>query len=477
LSALLCKAGLKVIALDREREVYPLPRAAHFDHEVMRVFQRLRLVDRILPYIRPAPDYEFRNAAGDVLMRFEFPDGSPSAWAPGYMFYQPGVEKALRALISCSDNAEIRLANRFVSLDQDAEAVTAHVETASGRTKIRSAYLVGCDGASSVVRESIGAPLHDYEFDEPWLVIDVHVPQGYKLPRVNLQICDPKRPVTCVQMGPGRHRWEIMLLPDETPGDVLKEDVIQNILAAWGCGDLVPERKAVYRFHGLLAKKWRDGRVLLAGDAAHQMPPFAGQGMCSGIRDAVNLVWKLESVFRGRASPALLDSYQEEREPQIAAIIEFSIEMGRLVCMLDEAKAAARDNDMYARRAAGESPQPGFGTPAIKSGIILAGSGGAGEYFPQFDASQTSDNGDYLLLDDVLGDGPWLISRSVVNEPSVVATLSLSDAALAPFCAQLYAWLSKHKSEAVLVRPDRFVFGTGSPRVLMQAWGRMLKLN
>jgi len=472
LAALLSKAGICTIALDKDTEVYPLPRAAHFDHEIMRVFQRLGLADEILPHTRRAPAYEFQTADGEVLMRFDLPFESPSAWSTGYMFHQPGVENALRKLLSSSQHSDMRLAHSFVSLAQDEDGVTAQVETPQGPSSIRARYLVGCDGASSQVREAIGAPLHDYEFDEPWLVIDVNVPEDAELPDVNLQICDPRRPVTCVLMGPGRHRWEIMMLPGETPDEVLEEGFIRDILSAWDCGEISLERKAVYRFHGLLAKKWREGRVLLAGDAAHQMPPFAGQGMCSGIRDAVNLAWKLEAALKTEAASALLDAYQEEREPHIAATIEFSIGMGRVVCTLDKAEAAARDKDMLARQAAGEGSLPAPGTAAIASGVILAGSAAAGSFFPQFHAPE---GGTRLLLDDVLGEGPWLISASSVNATSPVASFTLSSSKLTPFRAPLEAWLSENEAEAVLVRPDRFVFGTGAPASLVGAWEQMLR--
>jgi 3-(3-hydroxy-phenyl)propionate hydroxylase len=169
------------------------------------------------------------------------------------------------------------------------------------------------------VRQAVGIGLFDYGFDEPWLVVDVKLQPGARAPDVNLQVCDPARPTTCVLSGPGRHRWEFMLLPGETSEDVLRDGFIESLLAPWDCGPLEIERRAVYRFHGLVAETWRLGRVLLAGDAAHQMPPFAGQGLCSGLRDAANLAWKLDAVLGGRAHEALLDTYQPEREPHTRA--------------------------------------------------------------------------------------------------------------------------------------------------------------
>jgi 3-(3-hydroxy-phenyl)propionate hydroxylase len=287
-----------------------------------------------------------------------------------------------------------------------------------------------------------------------------------------MQLCDPERPTTCVLSGPGRHRWEFMLLPGETSEQVLEEAFIQDLLAAWDCGPLEVERRAVYRFHGLVAERWRVGRVLLAGDAAHQTPPFAGQGMCSGIRDAANLAWKLDAVLTDQASEALLDTYQPEREPHARALIELAIGMGRVVCTLDREAAAARDAEMLARQAAGAAPLPPLRAAPFKQGCVLAGTAGAGELFPQ----PTRGAGRRRRrLDDGLGDGPWLISRRPAAPVAGIATHHLGEPTLAPFSADLLAWLEARGTEAVLVRPDRYVFGTGEPAALAAAWAAALK--
>lgn len=461
LAALLADQGLSVIAVDRETMVYPLPRAAHFDHEIMRIFQQLGVADAVLAHAQVAPAYEFRNAAGEVLMRFELARGrSPSGWAASYMFHQPGLELALRARLAASPQVEIGLGERLAGLEQDAEGVTAAIETAGGARRVRARYLVGCDGASSQVRAACGIGLDDYRFDEPWLVIDVKVGPGAKLPGDNLQICDPAGPTTCVLMGPGRHRWEFMLRPGETAEAALDDAYIRRRLEAWAPGEVEIERKAVYRFHGLVARAWRDRRVLLAGDAAHQTPPFAGQGMCSGLRDAANLAWKLAAVLRQGASPRLLDTYQAEREPHTRALIERAIGMGQVVCTADPEEAARRDAAMLAERKAGRQP-PLPAPPDFAKGLLLEGAPGAGGLFPQPWAEGPAGT---LRLDDVLGPGPWLISR----EPPAAGPyggpmlrIGLDDPRLAPFRADVARWLDRQGAEAVLVRPDRYVFGAG----------------
>ncbi len=480
LALLLVGMGVKVIAVERSMDVYPLPRAAHFDHEIMRLFQQLRVLDGIADSIRPAPPYEFRAADGSVLLRFD-PDaaGSPSGWAAGYMIHQPGIERALRAKLAQSELAELRLGAAVETLAQDAGGVSVGLSSLAGSSTIRAQYLVGCDGASSRVRESLGVELDDYGFDEPWLVIDALVPDAEVVPKINLQICDPGRPTTCVLMSAGRHRWEFMMLPGETPEQVLDDGFIRTLLAPWNLGDDVTlDRKAVYRFHALVARSWREGRVLLAGDAAHQMPPFAGQGMCSGLRDAANLAWKLEAVLKRGAADDLLCTYQSERSPHVRAYIDFAIGMGRVVCTLDPAAAARRDAAMLAARAQGGSMIPPLRPPVLGGGCILAGSPGAGELFPQpwADTNKTA-----LRLDDVLGQGAWLIGAvdgsARADAPAAVTFVPLDDPLVAPFRTKLEAWLAMRSAEAVLVRPDRYVFGTGSSHALLDAFRTALPMT
>jgi 3-(3-hydroxy-phenyl)propionate hydroxylase len=470
MAALLARAGVTVIAVEKDTAVYPLPRAVHFDHEIMRLFQQLGIADEILRHAVPNPGYEFRAADGQLLMSFPPEPLAPSGWASGYMFHQPSLETALRDILATDPRAEMRIGWRVESLSQDAEGVSVHLAAPDGPAAVRARYVVACDGGASLVRQGLGVGLSSYDFDEPWLVVDVKVPPGARTPDVNMQVCNPARPTTCVLSGPGRHRWEFMLLPGEAPGALLDDGVIQELLAPWDCGRLEIERRAVYRFHGLVADRWRVDRILLAGDAAHQTPPFAGQGLCSGLRDAVNLAWKLDAVLSSRADETLLDTYQPEREPHVRALIELAIGMGRVVCTLDSDAAAARDRDMLARRAAGAAPPPVRSAP-FAAGCILAGSPGAGEVFPQ----PTCGRGERRLrLDDGLPGDPWLISRGRALAPAGLAARGLDDPELAPFRADLLRWLDGHGAEAVLVRPDRYVFGTGEPTALAAAWAAAL---
>lgn len=477
LAALLSDTGINVLAIDKSTEVYPMPRAVHFDHEIMRVFQRLNIVDDVLKHARPVQGYEFHSASGEILLSLTeiAEEAAESGWARGYMFNQPGLEHALRAKLRASPYARILLGTMFERLQAEADKVVVQLAGLNGALTVHARYVVGCDGAKSAIREIIGSRLEDLKFDEPWLVVDVIPKAGTDLRDIALQICDPARPITCVPAGPGRHRWEIMLLPGETAEDVLQDDFINAILAKWNA-DLTIERKAVYRFHGLVADQWRQGRVFLAGDAAHQTPPFAGQGMCAGIRDAMNLAWKLHAVMHGEANEALLDSYQHERIENARAYIQLAIDMGRIVCTQDIEQARQRDEQLLAARKAGVMPIKLGAAPPLAGPCILTGSAKAGEIFPQPVA--VSPAGEVVRLDDALNDDAWLITAQSVPDfiPFGLSLVGLDDPRVALFRGALAAWLVENGVEAVLVRADRYIFGTGMPADLLHGWSHAMQI-
>lgn len=456
LGILLAQQGLSVLIAEKEAGIYPLPRAAHLDHEVMRILQAAGVADAVASTCRTTKRYDFLTADRQVLLRFEGSDRiGPGGWPGANMIHQPSVEQELHARLAQLPTARLEGSHELQSFSQDANGVSAVLAGPDGEREVRAKYLVGADGARSPVRHGCDIAFEDLGFEEPWLVVDVLVDDYAKLPDANLQICDPARPTTCVLMGAGRHRWEFMILPGESPEVVSSDASVAALLEPWDVADAVRlERKAVYTFRARIAKTWRNGRVLLAGDAAHQTPPFAGQGMGSGLRDAMNLAWKLAAVIGG-ASDLLLDSYQTERGPNLRATIDMAVMMGRTVCITDPAAAAMRDRQMLAVRAAGQSPDGNVAYPPIAEGAVLAGSAGAGSYFPQPVAGG-------LRLDALLEAGHWLLTRG-----------DLERADLAPFKAALAGWFDANGVDAVLVRPDRYVFGTGDPKILAEEWHKL----
>jgi 3-(3-hydroxy-phenyl)propionate hydroxylase len=475
LANLLGQQGVRVLAVERETAVYPLPRAAHFDAEIMRVWQGLGLLEQVKAISRVAPAYEFRTAKGEVLLRFDLGAVTLApGFEPSWMFNQPDLERALRGKLADYPSVETRLGTSLERFDASVnEGVRATIVDGSGSaTEVRARYLVGCDGASSAVRKALKIEHFDYGFDEPWLVVDAQVRRPEKMPSLNLQICDPERPTTCVLMGPGRHRWEFMIRPGEDPQSFLDDRRISSLLSAWVSEeDVLIDRKAVYRFHGLVAKDWRRGHAILAGDAAHQTPPFAGQGMCSGIRDAVNLAWRLGHVIRGEAGDTILDSYQTEREPHVRALTEAAIAMGRVVCMADVEAAAQRDAALLAQRAQGLQPVPPP-DPQPGPGAFLQASPRAASIFPQSIVGGQR-------LDDVMGPGAWLIARrhadiAELSDPCLARSEALDGPLLKDFSGPLSAYLDAAGGDAVIVRPDRYVFGTGEAKALVAGYARAI---
>ena len=334
-------------------------------------------------------------------------------------------------------------------MSQDDTGATAHLEDG---TEIRGRYLVACDGARSGVRRQLGVAMDDLEFEEPWLVVDLFLHEPIDtLPDRALQVCDPARPHTLVPMPYPRFRFEFMLLPGEDPEQIRQPGVVRELLRPWLDPDLVElERSAVYVFHGLIANGWRDRRIFLAGDAAHQTPPFLGQGMCSGMRDAANLVWKLAAVLDGVAPDALLDTYEPERSPHVRNLVGLAVGFGRIICTLDPAEAEARNADMLAGER--ESEQP-VNTSDLGPSPALAVTGGALSHQPivggrRLDdvvgprwALVTRDRLDPCLLDG-RGWAPRVVVLDVGSEPALGAVLGDAD--------------------AVVVRPDRYVGAAGT---------------
>ena len=471
LSILLGQRGWRVAALERWPGAYPLPRAVHFDHEIARVLQSAGVADRLAGKTETAPIYEWRNAAGDVLLRFGREKGTGfSGWPDSNMFSQPDLERILEERAREIAAVTVKRSCEVVGLRQTRDEVL--LETSDSST-VRARYAVGCDGANSRVRDILGTPVSDLGFAFDWLVVDVipHAPRAWD--PLNWQLCDPARPTTLVSGGPGRRRLEFMRLPHETIEELDSPKTAWRLLEAWGFtpANATLERHAVYTFRARWADAWRAGRVLLAGDAAHQMPPFAGQGMCSGLRDAANLAWKLDLVLGGNADDGLLDSYQSERLTHVRALIDFSVALGRVICVADPEAAAARDAQMISvARASGVSlPQP---LPPLGPGLFLDGSPCAGQLFPQDVVRAEDQTG---LFDDVVGRGFALLSPSCDPRSSLAPDLEAFFASLGGVSAQVspagpvvdvtgrYAkWFEAAGATVALQRPDFALFGTAT---------------
>jgi 2-polyprenyl-6-methoxyphenol hydroxylase-like FAD-dependent oxidoreductase len=473
LAILLAQRGRSVVVLERFPAPYPLPRAVHFDHEVARVLQAAGIAGDLSGFTEFAPIYEWRNAAGEILLRFGRENESGlSGWPDANMSHQPRLESALEARARSFPNVRLLRGYDAHVLHDAGDAVLLGARSEQGEPfEVRARFAVGCDGANSFVRGAIGAEFHDLGFAFDWLVVDVIPHESRVWSPLNWQLCDPARPTTLVSGGPGRRRWEFMRLPHESLAELNDEATAWKLLAAWEIrpDNATLERHAVYTFRARWADAWRRGRVLIAGDAAHLMPPFAGQGMCSGLRDAINLAWKLDLVLGGRAARALLDSYGSERAPHARATIEFSVALGRVICVADPREAAERDARMIpAARAAGlQTPGP---APKIGPGCYDAASPAGGELFVQGRVERGAERG---LFDDVVGGGFALVSTQGDPAQALTPEQRAFFASLGGVTAHVsrggalrdldgsYArWFEAHGAAVALQRPDFAVFGT-----------------
>jgi 2-polyprenyl-6-methoxyphenol hydroxylase-like FAD-dependent oxidoreductase len=456
LAILLARQGRSVVVLERQPHPYPLPRAVHMDHEVARIIQSCGLGEDLARISEPADLYEWRNGDGLTLLRLGRTGVGLSGWPQSLMFNQPTLEvlvdRQARAV-----GVHVRRGVEVTGLTQDESGVT--IETATGQN-LRASYAVGCDGANSGVRQQCQVSMQDLGFFYDWLIVDVILRERRVFDPPNLQVCDPRRPTTVVSGGPGRRRWEFMRLPHETRAELNSAARAWELLEPW---DVHPdnadlERHAVYTFNARYAQRWRSGRVFLAGDAAHQTPPFAGQGMCAGIRDAANLAWKLDLVLTGRAADELLDTYEPERRPEVCASIEFAMELGKIICVPDQVEAAARDQAM----AASVGPDPAEVPPLlpIQAGIIDPRSPHAGRLFPQGRV-------DGKRFDDVYGTGWRLIALGdtpqVDDEAARWFDTIGGQVVTVPADDPVYGtWFAAHSCTAALQRPDFHLYGTAA---------------
>ena len=474
LAILLGQRGWRVVALEKQPVAYALPRAVHFDGEVGRILQAAGVAEPLAALTEPADAYEWRNAAGAKLLRFDSRAMGSSGWPEANMFAQPALERLLDQRARSLASVEVHRACEVVGLRPLDDAVELDVAGADGdRRSLQARYVVGCDGANSFVREHLGATVSDLGFFFDWLIVDIRPHQPRVWSPLNVQICDPARPTTLVSGGPGRRRWEFMRLPGERIEDLNREETAWRLLEPWGvnAAGATLERHAVYRFQARWVDTWRRGRLLLAGDAAHQMPPFAGQGLCAGLRDAANLNWKLDLVLAGRAADALLDTYHSERVPHVQAMIQFSMELGRVICVADAAEAAARDALMSAAAAAGQLP-PAPAPPRLGAGAWRAGDPHAGRPFIQ---GRVRSGGESGRFDDVVGSGWVLLGHGIdpsrqldADAAAILAALGARTANVGPddglqdLDGTYARWFADARVAIVLQRPDFYVFGTSA---------------
>ena len=442
-AVLLAQRGFTVRVLERSTEVYDLPRAIGMDDEIQRVFQGAGLIDGLRAITTPMVGAEFVRPDGQRIVGVEMPPDAnwPLGHHPTVAYYQPMFEAFLRDA-ALSVGVELLLGHDAGAVRQHADAVEISSTAADGAvTRHRSRWLVAADGATSPIRKQLGIAFVDQGFDQDWLVLDVELTRDVPtLPRWVQQICDPARPVTFVTGHDDYRRWEFQLLPRETRAEMIRPERVWKLIEPW----LTPDdatliRAVVYRFHATVAERMRDGRIFLAGDSAHQMPPFLGQGLCSGIRDAANLAWKLELVAAGRAGDDLLDTYSTERLPHAADTVAHAVDTGRLIDHLSRSSAAT---GLGAGYGGGRKP------PYLRHGLIVGDHPAAGRQLPQPQV-------DGRPLDDLLDSGYAVLVRSAAVARPI-------EDRLRPYgrVVEIPDGVLDHllvDDGAIVVRPDRYV--------------------
>lgn len=471
--------GHSVAIVERWPAAYPLPRAVGYDHEIKRMFHALGIAGEVEAVSRQMRHYVWYNADWKVLVDIDETRESVSGGPTGFLFNQPELERVLERDLDGRPGIEFFLCNEATSISQDENGVELGMVpfdaerglAVEGQVQhLRGRYLVGADGANSFVRQAIGSPVIDHGFDAHWLVVDFrpHNADTLNIPDA-AQWCNPERPTTIVPSGVKMRRFEFMIMPGEVPDEMAREDKTWELLSRWvrrEDGDLV--RSAAYRFRSLLAAGWRKGRVLVAGDAAHLMPPFIGQGMCSGMRDSWNLSWKLHRVLTGQSTDALLDTYETERAPHADALIRISMDLGKVVCVPDPDAARARDEAFFNGHVPPPPPFPGLTRGVLhtdRAGRLL---GCAGTLLPH---DHLDDGTGARRLDDVTGrefvlmmrgDAELTEAASALTKELGLRVIRLGEGGYREADGRLSSFLAREGSVAALARPDFYAFGSAA---------------
>ncbi|MEM7034733.1 MAG: bifunctional 3-(3-hydroxy-phenyl)propionate/3-hydroxycinnamic acid hydroxylase [Chloroflexota bacterium] len=505
LANLLGVYGCKTVVLEQDLDIFPIPRAVHADAETLRVFQFAGLQEAIQPALGIYRKREYFNAKGEIffeaLVREEKPFGHPE----DIYFHQPTLEAGLRDGVTRFDHVDVCLSVEVQQVEQDDAEVRLQVQDIANQTTqtIRAKYVIGCDGARSLIRKQLNLELRDLGFDQPWLVVDVYLkpgitPEVANIPNCHRQYCNPRQPITFVPTAvKGHYRWEFMQRHQQPTEQVESAENVRNLLSLVVDPDHVDVvRSVVYTFHALVAKQWRDRRGFIAGDAAHQMPPFAGQGMCSGIRDVHNLSWKLALVLSGIASASLLDTYDQERIPHVTRMTRGTMLLGNLIQTKNPVRALIRDvlfkTILRIPKVFGKLAHFTLRSPNLKQGVL----GGefpdiAGTLFAQ--PPIQTEKQETVLLDEVLGTHIAILGfqqnpdvwRNIIHSKSEtaipltliqVADNDSRDTTPTPGVTYIYdisgvlkSWFQNSGADFVIVRPDRYVFGAYASSGIVKA--------
>jgi 3-(3-hydroxy-phenyl)propionate hydroxylase len=487
LANFLGKDGISVAIIDELKEPYEKPRAINIDQEVLRTCALLELAEAVQEGTVPHTGTDFLGSQDQLITILNsLAPPFPLGWPPNLMFLQPKMEAILWSALKRIPSVDLRTGHRLIDFSEIDGGVRANIKKVeSGESvEIEARYLVACDGGGSGIRKNLGITQSSLNFDQSYVVVDALIHPGAKVPKRTTHYCRPSGPGTYI-VGPGNlRRFEMKVLPNETLQSF--EDVanVRAKLSSFVDVDTVDIwRSAPYRFHALVADQWRVGKVFFAGDAAHQMPPHLGQGLCSGIRDAANLSWKLKLVLGGLCDESLFDSYQAERRPHIDALVFRSKQIAELTGELDPVRAAERDRRLHAEMESGRAvTERQRMIPGLTLGILdPAGSALSGELAVQ-PRIVVRPNATPVLLDEIVGERFALLSvdddprehlsaetcKSLESVGTQFAVIS-NDTSKAPQSDVYFEqgrifnnWMAQNGARFIIVRPDKYVYGTAA---------------
>jgi len=450
LANLIALGGFSVLILEKEKSFYPLPRAVHFDDEIMRVFQTIGITKDFLKYTIINKGTKFVNSKGKIILDWPRPKKvTENGWYPSYRFNQPDLERQLRKKLKKYKKVEIKQSTEVKKINNVKGYVKIIFKNNINKKiqEVKAKYLVGCDGANSITRSQIRTKMENLGFTQKWAVVDLILKKNKKnLPDRTIQYSNPKQPATYCRNVGKRRRWEFAIKDNLSEKKVLTEKYIWNFLKPWlKKSEAYIERKTIYTFESAISRKWRKGRVFISGDAAHLMPPFMGQGMCAGVRDASNLAWKIKKCLRDKYDQSLLNTYQSERLSNVKEYIETTMRMGEFVNAVETIQIT--DNIL----------PDGHGTKSMKSIKPELGTGlgqkrdkNRGKVFPQFKSKNNKN------FDEKFSTKPILVISSEIKKgihPKINFAMSKNIFGLTEY-------LKNNNSKAIIVRPDRFILSS-----------------
>ena len=496
------QSGVNVIVIEKLAALIDYPRAIGIDDEALRTIQSIGLIEEVLPHTTPYHAMRFLTPKGRCFADIQ-PMTDEFGWSRRNAFIQPQIDAALYRGLSRFKNVKVLFSREVHNLAQDGSGVTLHLK-APGNTEetISADYLIACDGGNSYARRHLGIPFDGKTASNQWIVLDI---ANDPLAIPNVYVCaDPVRPYVSAALPHAIRRLEFMVMPGETEEQLNQPENMRKLLAK-----VLPDpdnvkliRSRVYNHNARLAGQFRKGRIILAGDAAHIMPVWQGQGYNSGMRDAFNLGWKMALVAQGKAGDALLDTYEVERRDHAKAMIEISVLAGNIFAPPKRWQAALRDGITWAlgfvppiKRYFLEmrfKPMPKYSQGAQVAETPYRKESPVGKMFIQ--PKVGTESGQDILLDDVIGPGFAIIAWGI--DP----TLGLHDDQIARWKAlgttfiqvlpsvqmkgqrevkddvirvgdtqnRLKDWFGRHPASIVILRPDRFVGALAIPQTLSQ---------